>query len=203
MEEEIQTLVQKQTVQEVPATTKGYYSNMFIVPKNLKSQNKYMKSEHFKMKGLHIVKSLLQKSDWMAKVDLKDAFFMVPVAPQHCHLLLFNLEMKTFQFKCLPFGLCTAPRMFTKILNPAIKRLRSLGIRLVVYMDNLLIMATVVEMLREHVHMMLFLLENLGFIINSKKSLLTPTQEIEFLGMVVNSQTMDLKLPGQKSRRSG
>ena len=63
---------------------------MFIVPKkdwgqrpviNLKSLNKYVKSEHFKMEGLHIVKALSQKSDWMAKVDLKDAFFMVPVAP--------------------------------------------------------------------------------------------------------------------------
>ena len=74
-----------------------------------------------------------------------------------------------------------------------------MGTCLVVYMDNILIMATAVEMLREHIHM-LFLLENLGFIINSKKSLLTSTQEIEFLGMVVNSHTIDLKLPGENSR---
>ena len=126
MEEEIQTLAQKQAVQEVLVTTKAYYSNIFMVPKkdgdkrpviNLKSLNKYMKSEQFKMEGLHIVKALLQKSNWMAKVDLKDAFFMVPVAPQHRYLLLFNLEMKTFQFKCLPFGLCTASRVFTKTLS--------------------------------------------------------------------------------------
>ena len=44
----------------------------------------------------------------------------------------------------------------------------------------------------------LILLENLGFIINSKKSLLFPIQEIEFLGMIVNSQTIEIKLPGQK-----
>ena len=75
-----------------------------------------------------------------------------------------------------------------------------MGICLVAYMDDTLIMATAVEMLREHIHMMLFLIKNLGFIINSNKSLLTPTQEIEFLGMVVNSQTMDLELPEEKSR---
>ena len=72
LEEEIQTLVQKQAVQELPVTTKGYYSNMFILPKkdggqrpviNLKSLNKYVKSEHFKMEGLHTVKAPLQKSD--------------------------------------------------------------------------------------------------------------------------------------------
>ena len=78
-----------------------------------------------------------------------------------------------------------------------------MGIHLVVYMDDILIIATAVEMCREYIHMTLFLLENLGFIINSKKSLLTPTQEIELLVMVVNSQTMDLKLPGEKSRKSG
>ena len=50
--------------------------------------------------------------------------------------------------------------------------------------------------------MMLFLLEDLGFIINSKKSLLTATQEIEFLGMVVNFQTMDLKLLGEKTKKN-
>ena len=76
-----------------------------------------------------------------------------------------------------------------------------MGICLVVYMDNIPIMATAVEILREFIDMMLFLLENLGFIINRKKSLLTLTQEIEFLGMAVNSQTMDLKLPGEKFKK--
>ena len=74
-----------------------------------------MKSEHFKMEGLHTVKALLRRDDFMAKVDLKDAFFMVPIAPQSRHLLLFKLKEKTYQFNCLPFGLCTAPRVFIHI----------------------------------------------------------------------------------------
>ena len=93
------------------------------------------------MEGLHTVKALIQQNDWMAKVDLKDAFFMVPIAQEHQHLLLFKIEMGTFHSKCLPFGLCTAPRVFTKVLKPAIELLRSVGIRLVIYMDDMLIMA--------------------------------------------------------------
>ena len=180
---------------------------MFMVPKkdggqrpviNLKHLNKFVKSEHFKMEGLHTVKALIQKNDWLAKVDLKDAFFMIPMAQQHRHLLLFTTGTETFQFNCLPFGLCTAPRVFTKLLKPAIELLRATGIRLVIYMDDMLVMAHSNQMLREHVYQVLFLLENLGFIINSKKSLLSSIQEIEFLGMIVNSQTMEIKLPGQK-----
>jgi len=69
----------------VPAQTKG---SIFIVPKkdggqrpviNLKMLNYHVKSEHFKMEILHTVKSLPKKEDCMTKVDLKDAFFMVPM----------------------------------------------------------------------------------------------------------------------------
>jgi len=67
---------------------------MFIVPKKDRGQRpiinlKYLKnnnnntnlnSEHFKMEGLHMVKALLKRDDFMAKV--RDAFLMVPIAPQ-------------------------------------------------------------------------------------------------------------------------
>ena len=118
-------LLEKQAVQKVPASTKGFYSNMFMVPKedggqrpviNLKHLNKFVESEHFKMEGLHTVKAFIQKNDWLAEVDLKDAFFMILVA-QHRHLLLFTMGTETFQFNCLPFRLCAAPRVFTKLLN--------------------------------------------------------------------------------------
>jgi len=54
------------------------------------------------MEGLHTVKALLRRDDFMAKVDLKDAFFMVPLAPQFRCLLLFKMNEKTYQFNCLP-----------------------------------------------------------------------------------------------------
>ena len=166
---------------------------------NLKYLNHFVKLEHFKMEGLHTVKALLRKNDWMAKIDLKDAFFMVPIAPQFHNLLLFRVGLETYQFKCLPFRLCTAPRVFTKTLKPMVEILRSTGIRLVIYIDDMLLMASSSKLLTEQVHSTLFLLENAGFIINNnKKSLLDPTQEIEFLGMIINSVKMDISLPGEK-----
>ena len=41
---------------------------------------------------------------------------------------------------------------------------------------------------------LIFLLQNLGFVINFKKSQLTPVKEIEFLGLVINSVNMTLAL---------
>ena len=207
LEEEIQSLLQKQAIQQVPTSAVGFYSNMFLVPKkgggqrpviNLKHLNKFVKSEHFKREGLHTVKALLQRNDWMAKIDLKDAFFMIPMASQCHHLLLFRVGKRAYQFNCLPFGLCTAPRVFTKTLKPVVKMLRSMGLRVVIYIDDMLLMASSSNSLTEHIHLTLFLLENTGFVINEKKSLLEPTQEIEFLGMIINSKEMDIRLPGSK-----
>jgi len=211
LQEEIHTLLEKQAIQKVPTQTKGFYSSIFMVPKkdggqrpviNLKRLNYHVKSEHFKMESLHTVKSLLQKEDWMTKVDLKDAFFMVPIAKNFHHLLLFKANAESFQFLCLPFGLCTAPRVFTKVLKPAVELLRPIGIRLVIYMDDMLLMANSRHLILEQTYIALFLLENLGFVINNKKSVLTPCQQIEFLGMAVDSQSMVLNYQERRSGRS-
>ncbi len=58
------------------------------------------------------------------------------------------------------------------------------------------------DLLKDQVMGLVFLLENLGFVINYPKSHLEPTQEIEFLGFVVNSQTMELKLPREKLKNN-
>jgi len=42
------------------------------------------------------------------------------------------------------------------------------------------------------------LLEGLGFVVNRKKSHLHPTQSIQFLGFLVNSQEMPLTLTEEK-----
>jgi hypothetical protein len=42
------------------------------------------------------------------------------------------------------------------------------------------------------------LLEGLGFLINNQKSVLQPTQSIDFLGYAINSVTMTLSLPKEK-----
>ena len=72
---------------------------------------------------------------------------------------------------------------------------------MVIYMNDMLLMAGSKQSIQEHTHTTIFVLENLGFIINNKKSLLDPSQEIEFLGMVVSSRSMDLKLPGEKIKK--
>ena len=165
---------------------------------NLKSLNEFIAPHHFIMEGIHTLK---QKGDWMTIVDLKDAYFMIPIHQSDRQYLRFSVQSRHFQFNCLPFGLSCAPWVFTKTLKPVISQLRELGVRLVVYIDDILIMAESEELARDQTLGLTYLLENLGFIIHSVKKVTTPTQQIEFLGMQVHSQALELHLPGQKIRK--
>ena len=185
----------------------GFLSNIFLVPKkdggqrqviNLKALNQLVNTEHFKMEGIHMVKDLLKPRDWLAKVDLKDAYFTIPIHRAHRRYLRFQALGITYHFTCLPFRLSSAPWVFTKTLKPILAFLREMGMRLVAYIDDILILAKSKEMPLDHVEALLYLLECLGFVINKEKSVLAPNQTVEFLGLTVDSVNMELRLPLQK-----
>ena len=56
---------------------------------NLKALNKYILEEHFMMEGFHMVRDLVRQGDWLAKIDLKDAYFLIPVHTCHQKFLQF------------------------------------------------------------------------------------------------------------------
>ena len=59
----------------------GFISALFLVPKkgggqrpavNLRPLNQYIPYKHFKMEGIHMLRDLLRKGNYMVKIDLKD-----------------------------------------------------------------------------------------------------------------------------------
>ena len=66
------------------------------------------------------------------------------------------------------------------------------------YIDDILVMGKSPDEVRDHVEALIALLDGLGFIVNMEKSVITPSQQIEFLGLQVYRITMCLSLPGHK-----
>lgn len=137
----------------------------------------------------------------LVKIDLKDAYFTVPVWKNHQKFLRFVWKETMYEFACLPFGLASAPRVFTKLMKPVVGLLRQLGIRLIVYLDDMPIIAQSRDIALQHASTALDLLQGLGFMINYLKSVLVPSTKMEFLGFVVDSLTLSLALPRDKIRK--
>ena len=138
---------------------------------------------------------MMQEGDWLVKLDLKDTYLTVPIHSSHQR---FQWQSQTWELKVLPFGLSCAPYTFSKLMKPVVSTLRKLGIRSILYLDDMLIMARSKEEARKYLATAIELLVALGFIVNLKKSTLTPTQELEFLGFLLNSHNMTIGLPAHK-----
>ena len=96
--------------------------------------------------------------------------------------LRFHFQGVTYQFTSLPFRLATAHLIFTSIVKE-VKLIALLsGIRLHQYLDDWLIRAPSKQTCTDQTQKLLKLVKDLGFIVNLKKSDLTPSQRFDFLG---------------------
>ena len=171
-------------VREVP---NQFLSKLFLVPKkdgsqrpviNIKPLNQYIWKRKFKMEGAKVIRDILQGGDWMVSIDLNDAYLSVTVAQEDRRFLRFRWKRTLYEFQCLPFGLSSAPRVFTKLLKPVMALLRKRGIRCIIFLDDLLVMQQTQKALEETSQDILTLPQVLGFQINREKSVLIPTQVI-------------------------
>ena len=172
-----------------------FVSSYFIVPKpdgsyrfilNFKKFNEFVNSQHFKMEDIRTAINILQRDDFMCSIDLKDAYFMIPVKNKYRKYLKFNYKNIMYEFTALPFGLSTCPYVYSKIMKPVLALFRSKGIRITNYLDDFLIFGKSMNECQENTKFIKDTLTNLGFVINFKKSVLEPTKICKYLGFLLN-----------------
>jgi hypothetical protein len=125
----------------------------------------------------------------MIKYDLKSGYFHIEIHEDFQKYLGFpwnsNGCTKFYVFAVLPFGLSFAGAVFTKALHPLVKRWRSFGYQIIMYLDDgwasydeytcRLVNKKVQEDLK-----------NAGFVVNNEKSIWEPTDRFKWLGFIWN-----------------
>jgi len=104
-------VVEDQYVSPIFAVAKPNGSRRLIL--NLKHLNTFIDCPHFKMEDYRTVLNMIQWKNYMAVLDLKDAYYLIAIDEYHRKYLRFIFEDKPYEYSSLPFGLCTAPLMFT------------------------------------------------------------------------------------------
>ena len=61
------------------------------------------------METAEVFQASLQTGEWVASIDLTDAYFHVPIHPSFQKYLRFYVQGRAYQLRALPFSIATAP----------------------------------------------------------------------------------------------
>ncbi|XP_057686428.1 uncharacterized protein LOC130912382 [Corythoichthys intestinalis] len=181
------------------ACPRGFYSTYFLVPKktggfrpvlDLRGLNRYLKVLPFRMLTVADVLRVVARGEWFTSVDLKDAYFHVPVAPRHRRFLRFAYRGRHWQFRVLPFGLSLSPRVFTRVVRAGLAPLQSAGMKILPYLDDWLLCAPSRAQAYGDTAVLLAHVARLGIRVNLGKSCLVPSPQATFLGVSLDSVAM-------------
>ena len=209
LQSEIGKLIQKKVIVPSFPEIGDFVSGVFTRPKkdgsyrlflNLKKFNEHIHYKHFKMESIQHVINVLEPGHYMASIDLKDAFFSVPIYREHQKYLKFKLG-SYYKFICMPNGYGPAMRIFTKITKIPFSYLRKKGYISVVFVDDSYLQGKTYQDCVNNVIETVHLLQQLGFTIHPDKSILTPTQQITFLGFDIDSEKMTMSLTKNKKEK--
>ena len=188
----IQSLLSKNAIERVEnVKSLGFYSRLFLVPKphqrwrpviDLSRLNTFLHVEKFKMETPESIRTSLVPGEWVSSIDLSDAYLHIPIHPNSRKYLRFCYKAQVFQFTSLPFGLATAPQVFTMIVKEVKLMALSRGLRIHQYLDDWLIRSQSQEESQRDTQAVVDLTQSLGWIINQEKSELKPTQVFSFVG---------------------
>ena len=146
--------------------------------------------------------SLLKPGSYCCKIDLKSAYRSVGVHPSQYHLcgLKWKVNGKSDTYMVdtrLMMGARRAPSIFHRLSQSIRRAMERRGYNIVVYLDDFLIVEDTYDKCLQGQHVLIKLLRNLGFSISWPK-VCGPSQNIVFLGIVMNTVDMTLGLPKEK-----
>ncbi|XP_058456358.1 uncharacterized protein LOC131433780 [Malaya genurostris] len=157
------------------AVPKG--KNDFRLVVNMRSPNKAIKREYFRLPLLEEMKIKLHGSRYFTKLDLNSAYYHLEIAKESRDLTTFLTENGMYRFTRLMFGVNCAPEIFQREMCRILEGIDNV----IVYIDDILIFADTLEALRSTTEKVLKVLRNNNLSLNVAKCEYEKTY-IKFLG---------------------
>ena len=153
---------------------------------------------HFRMESLATAGHLIRKGDFLTSLDLSKAFLHVPLSEEASRWLCFRWKGIAYSFKAMPFGLNISPLTFTKVMRIPVASIRVHGVRVTIYLDDLLLIASTRSASVRATVFAVLLLTFLGLIVNQKKSEPVPKTSRVYLGLQIDTLAMNFRVPAPK-----
>ena len=161
---------------------------------DLRHINLHVYKQKFKCENLHTIKNTFAKDFFVFSFDLKSGYHHVDIFPDHRKYLAFSWEFvpghtRFFQFTVLPFGLSSAPYIFTKLLKPLETHWRAQGIPIAIFFDDGVGAGPSFQVAKLNSLLVRSVLSSCGFEINHEKSNWEPTRTFSWIGYNIDTHT--------------
>lgn len=154
---------------------------------DLRYVNSFLRVDSFRYESLKEVSSLCKLKDYIFTVDLKSRYHHVDIHSKFWQYLGFEWEGQYYVFCQLPFGLATACFVFTEVLKQLVQRWRSLGIRLIPYIDDFIFFTSSTRKFAAVQAQVLGDFAQAGFVLSTEKCQLQLSHVAKFLGFIIDS----------------
>jgi hypothetical protein len=159
--------------------------------------NSYLAHPEFRYESLrNDAASTIRPGDMMFTIDLESAYYSVPLHADSWQYVAWCHDGNCWVSTVLPFGVNVAPFIFQKIVRDMVTFLRRLHIRVINYLDDFIIFADA-QYANEVLEFVLWLFRQLGWRVNAK-SVLQPSTETVFLGLIIDSTRMCFRCPADR-----
>lgn len=165
--------------------------------------NDLFKVEKISLDDIQEMEKLIEKDFYFCNWDLSSMYQQVKLNPDVTKYQGFSIPQENgtifhYQFTVLMFGISIAVYVVTKLLRPVRNFFRALNIRYNVYIDDSQLCAETIELAESQTKFCIQVFKYLGWDINYKKSQLTASQQIVYLGFLIDSRKMMYFYPERK-----
>ena len=184
----IETNRQPRVVSPLSVTSNSSGKKRLIL--DLRYVNDHVYKEYVSFDDWREFQDFVNPNGFVYNFDLRKGYHHVDIFHEHQDFLGFSWSMnnkrKFYMFTVLPFGLSTAPNIFTKLLRVLVRRWHHQGIKISVFLDDGCGTAQTFEEALRDSNTVKSLLGECGFVINVEKSIWIPTRVLTWLGVVVD-----------------
>jgi len=160
--------------------------------------NQYFAPTKFRMDHWGVIFPYLRKGWLGGKIDLKHAYFHVPLSQSLKPYICIQVGEKYFQLQSASFGISSLPMLWQKLMQTFQRLWHKKGLLTFIYLDDILVLANSSLKLQKDLDYMVECLQAAGLTINLGKSVLHPSQQLVHLGFLLDLKGGVLLTPEHK-----
>ena len=149
---------------------------------DLTNLNKVLKMQKYALPNINDFAALAHGCKWFSALDVADAYYNIPVNPDHRHKLTITTPLGNYCYNYLPMGLASSSCYYQRLMNEAVGNIP----HVFCYLDDIIIMTKDLEEHRQTLRQVFARLKDHGLVVKAPKCIVA-VQSLSFLGYHVSS----------------